>query len=75
MPIREAILNNSDWLTVREVLEYAKISRSRLYNLMEDAAVRTVCLRRRGRTRGKRYVSRISLDTYFNTQCNSQMSN
>ena len=75
MPTQRDIEANLDWLTVKEAMQYAKISRSRLYNLIGDAAVRTVSMRRRGKTRGKRYISKQSVDTYFDTLCDSQCQN
>jgi predicted DNA-binding transcriptional regulator AlpA len=40
MPTQHDIVNNSDWLTVREAMQYARISRSRLYNMIADAVIR-----------------------------------
>jgi hypothetical protein len=74
MPTLHDIANNSDWLTVQQTMRYAQISRSRLYGLIADSSVRSVSIKRRGRTRGKRYVSRMSIDTYFDSQCDSQMT-
>jgi hypothetical protein len=74
MPRLNSIAGSSDWLTVKESMEYAKISRSRLYSLMEEPLIRTYCLRRRGRTKGKRFVSRASLDAFFDQQCDSQIN-
>jgi hypothetical protein len=72
MPTAQMIEANSDWLTVREATVYGKMSRSRLYSLITDQAVRTVSIRRRGRTKGKRYVSKFSIENYFDSQCSNQ---
>jgi hypothetical protein len=73
MPTQRDIAANSDWMPVREAMIYARISRSRLYNLITDDAVRSVSIRRRGRTWGKRFFSKLSLDSYFASQCDIQM--
>jgi hypothetical protein len=75
MPTLNSIQNNSsDWLTVKEAMQYAKISRSRIYGLIADREVKTVSIKRRGKTKGKRYLSRMSMDALFNTQCDTQRS-
>jgi hypothetical protein len=74
MPRLNSIASNSDWLTVKESMEYAKVSRSRLYSLMEEPLIRTYCLRRKGRTKGIRFVSKSSLDAFFDQQCQIQCS-
>jgi hypothetical protein len=74
MPTLDSIQSNSDWLTVKEAMLYAKISRSRIYSLIADSEVRTVSIKRRGRSKGKRYLSRLSMDALFNTQCDTQRS-
>jgi hypothetical protein len=74
MSTQRDIAGNNDWLTVKEATGYRKMSRSRLYNMIADQAVRTVSIKRRGKTRGKRYVSKTSLDSYFDTMCESQMT-
>jgi excisionase family DNA binding protein len=75
MPTAQMIAGNSDWMTVRQATQYANISRSRLYNLIRDKEVRSVSIKRRGRTRGMRYVSRLSLDRHFDSQCENQCQN
>jgi hypothetical protein len=70
MPTAQSI--SSDWLTVQQSMSYCNISRSRLYSLREEPLIRTMSLRRRGRTRGIRYFSRSSLDSYFNQLADSQ---
>jgi hypothetical protein len=64
---------SSDWLTVAETLRYGNFSRSRLYRMIAEGMIRTFSLRSRGSAKGKRYVSKQSLDEYFNTQCAAQM--
>ena len=71
MPTAQSI--SSDWLTVQQSMSYCNISRSRLYSLREEPMIRTMSLRRRGRTRGIRYFSRSSLDNFFNLQAVTQM--
>lgn len=65
---------SSDWMTVGETIRYADFSRSRLYKLFGEGLIRTFSLRSRGSVKGKRYVSKQSLDSYFDTQCKSQMN-
>jgi hypothetical protein len=64
---------SSDWMTVGETIRYAGFSRSRLYKLFGEGLIRTFSLKSRGSVKGKRYVSRMSLDSYFDSQCKSQM--
>jgi hypothetical protein len=71
MPTAQSISN--DWLTVKQSISYCNISRSRLYSLREEPMIRTMSLRRRGRTRGIRYFSQSSLDSFFNQQADSQV--
>jgi capsular polysaccharide biosynthesis protein len=75
MPTMQSIVGNADWLTVKEALAYGKISRSRLYALIADKEVRTVSIKRRGKVRGKRYVSRTSIDELFESTCVAQCNN
>ena len=49
MPTHQLI--SSDWLTVQQSMSYCNISRSRLYSLREEPLIRTMSLRRRGRTK------------------------
>ena len=45
------------------------------YKLLKEASIRSFSLRSRGKVKGKRFVSRASVDSYFDNQCNQQMSN
>jgi hypothetical protein len=73
MPTHQSIAFNNDWMTVQQSMSYCNISRSRLYKLREEPLIRTVSIRRRGRTKGIRYFSRTSPDSFFNQQAALQM--
>ena len=60
---------SSDWITVKESIQYSRVSRSRLYSLIKDQNVRSFCLKRRGRPKAMRFISRASLDEFFSAQC------
>lgn len=64
---------SSDWLTVQETFQYGRFSRSRLYKMITEGMIKTFSLRSRGNVKGKRYVSKQSLDSYFESQYATQI--
>jgi Helix-turn-helix domain len=75
MPTQRLLEASSDWMSVQQSMAYCNVSRSRLYKLITETDIRTVCIKRRGRMKGNRYLSRASLDNYFASQCDIQMIN
>jgi hypothetical protein len=53
------------WLTVPMAVRYASVSRSKIYQFVEDGRVKSVCLRDRDKIRGTRLISRASLESYL----------
>jgi hypothetical protein len=53
------------WLKIPGAVRYSSLSRSKLYELIDEGEVRSVCLRSKDKTRGVRLVWRPSLDSYL----------
>ena len=53
------------WLTIAGAVAYSSLSRSKIYELI-GSEVRSVCLRDKNMIKGKRLVSRSSLENYIN---------
>jgi excisionase family DNA binding protein len=56
------------WLRITEAARLYGISRSRLYELINDGSIRSCSLRKRGAVRGARRLLAASLDEYFQRQ-------
>ena len=52
------------WLTIPGAVRYSSLSRSKIYELI-GSEVRSVCLRDKDAIKGKRLVSRSSLENYL----------
>jgi hypothetical protein len=63
--IRAAPVIEPYWLKIPASVRYSSLSRSKIYELIEEGEVRSVCLRSRDKTRGVRLVSRPSLEAYL----------
>lgn len=60
-------LDNKEWLRTHHAIQYASLSRARLYELNEAQEVRSFLLKpRKDAIRGIRLWSRSSIDQYFN---------
>lgn len=53
------------WLRISEAARLYQISRSRLYELINDGTVRSASLKKRHHVRGSRRLLAASLDDYF----------
>ena len=53
------------WLKIPASVVYSSLSRSKIYALIDEGKVRSVCLRDTNAARGIRLVSRQSLDLYL----------
>ena len=53
------------WLKIPASVVYSSLSRSKLYQLIDEGEVRSVCLRDKDKVRGVRLISRPSLEAYL----------
>jgi hypothetical protein len=53
------------WLKILGAVRYSSLSRSKLYELIDEGEVRSVCLRDKDKIRGVRLISRPSLEAYL----------
>ena len=53
-----------EWLSVKNAVARFEISRSSLYELIQNGAIKSSCLCKRGNIRGKRLISFDSLNSY-----------
>jgi hypothetical protein len=57
---------NPRWLRIPSAVKYSGLSRSRLYELLAQGRIRSICLRsRRDAARGVRLVDRESIDRFM----------
>ena len=55
----------AQWLKIPGAVRYSSLSRSKIYQLIDEAEVRSVCLRDKDKTRGVRLISKPSLEAYL----------
>jgi len=55
----------AEWLKIPGAVRYSSLSRSKIYQLIEEREVRSVCLRDKDKVRGVRLISRPSLEAYL----------
>jgi len=53
------------WLRIPAAVKYSGISRSRLYELMAEGQIKSVCVRSKGNIRGVRLLSAESIDNFL----------
>jgi len=53
------------WLKIPAAVLYSSLSRSKIYELIDDSEIRSVCLRDKDKIRGVRLISRPSLEAYL----------
>jgi len=67
---------NPRWLRIPAAVRYSGLSRSRLYELISEGKIRSICLKsNKGAERGVRLLDRESIDTFmltFQTKVASQ---
>jgi hypothetical protein len=57
---------NPRWLRIPAAVKYAGLSRSRLYELLSEGKIRSICLKsHKGADRGVRLLDRESIDTFM----------
>ena len=64
---------NPRWLRIPAAVKYSGLSRSRLYELLSERKIRSICLKsHKGAERGVRLLDRESIDTFMLTLQSSQ---
>jgi len=63
--LKTAPVIERQWLKIPSSVLYSSLSRSKLYELIDEGAIRSVCLRSRDKLRGVRLIWRPSLDAYL----------
>jgi hypothetical protein len=53
------------WLRIPDAVRYSGLSRSLLYELIGEGAIRSICIRRKGALRGARVISVESIDLFL----------
>ncbi len=61
--IRTAPAVEPHWLKIPAAVRYSSVSRSKIYQLIDEGEIQSVCLRNKNKTRGTRLISRPSLDS------------
>ena len=57
------------WLRVPGAVKYSGLSRSKLYELLSDGRIRSICVRsQKGAQRGVRLIDRESIDSFMESQ-------
>ena len=57
---------NPRWLRIPAAVKYSGLSRSRLYELLSERKIRSICLKsHKGAERGVRLLDRESIDTFM----------
>ena len=57
---------NPRWLRIPAAVKYSGVSRSRLYELLSERKIRSICLKsHKGAERGVRLLDRESIDTFM----------
>ena len=63
------IIPGPEWLRPADVKPFCGFGRSHVYNLIDTGAIRSVCLRQKGKSKGVRLISVDSLRSYIASQC------
>ena len=60
---------NPRWLTVPGAVKYSGLSRSRLYELLTERRIRSICIQsHKAAARGVRLIDRESIDLFMENQ-------
>jgi hypothetical protein len=60
---------NPRWLRIPTAVKYAGLSRSKLYELLSEGRIRSVCVKsHKGAERGVRLIDRESIDLFMESQ-------
>jgi hypothetical protein len=63
--VRSGRVVEPNWLTIKNAVRYSGLSQSKLYVLIVEGKIRSVCLRAKDKLRGIRLIYRPSLDAYL----------
>lgn len=58
----------SDWLRVKEACSFSRLSKPKLYQLINAGKIKSVSLRERGQIRGTRLISFDSLSRFLDSR-------
>jgi Helix-turn-helix domain len=53
------------WLRIPAACTYSGMSRAKLYQLLTEGQIKSICVRKKGNIRGLRLISAESLDTFL----------
>jgi hypothetical protein len=57
------------WLRIPSAVKYSGLSRSRLYELLSERRIRSICVKsQKGAERGVRLIDRESIDLFIESQ-------
>ena len=60
---------NPRWLRIPAAVKYSGLSRSKLYELLSEGQIRSICVRaQKGAQRGVRLIDRESIDLFMESQ-------
>jgi Helix-turn-helix domain len=60
---------NPRWLRIPAAVKYSGLSRSKLYELLSEGRIRSICVRsQKGAQRGIRLIDRESIDLFMESQ-------
>ena len=63
--LRNSPVVERHWLKIPDSVRYSSLSRAKLYQLIEEGAIRSVCLRSKDKLRGTRLISLPSLESFL----------
>ena len=63
-----AVDHHPEWLRVREACEYSRLSKAKLYQILNRGLIKSVSLRERGMIRGTRLISFDSLRDFIESR-------
>ncbi|WP_395718779.1 helix-turn-helix domain-containing protein [Prosthecobacter sp.] len=65
---------NPDWLRVAEACAYSRVSKPKLYDLLNRGLVKSVSLKERGQIKGTRLISFSSLKAFLESRASGGAS-
>jgi hypothetical protein len=70
--LKTAAVIQPNWLKIPASVVYSSVSRSKLYEAIDEGAIKSVCLRDEDKTRGLRLIWRPSLDAWLSKHENKK---
>jgi hypothetical protein len=61
-------VDHPEWLRVREACDYSRLSKAKLYQILNRGLIKSVSLRERGMIRGTRLISFDSLRDFLESR-------